>query len=158
VIQIDFRKILIELKPKMQVLANEAKTEMRYWVKRNLYDAYTPKPVSEGGYLRTNQLLNSITLSDVKIINTPLGVQVEFEVYFDSSKMYHTSVVTGERVNVPYLLDKYGHHHETIKYPIMFHQYPARNFTRDMMEAFKDKLQQKFAREVIIMIERINDY
>lgn len=137
----------------MQQLANEARTEMRYWVQKNVYDAYSPKK-----YIRTNQLLNSITLSDVNIIQTPLGVQVEFEVYFDSSKMYHTSVVTGERVNVPYLLDKYGHHHQTKEYPIMFHQYPERNFTRDMMEAFKDKLQRKFAREVIIMIERINDY
>jgi hypothetical protein len=131
---------------------------MKDWVNKNVYAEYQPRK-----YVRTYQLLNAITLSDIKIINTSEGTEVEFEVYFDSAKMHHTSVVSkteywkGQRINVPYFIN-YGHHHPTKLEPAMFNQYPARHFIEDMMKEFKKKVEERFTRKITIMINKVGDY
>jgi hypothetical protein len=139
---------------------------MREWVNKNVYAAYIPRV-----YVRTYQLLNAITLSDIKIVNTPAGTEVEFEVYFDSNKMHHTSVVSGteywngQKVNVPYFIN-YGHSNDMVfmsrihygGFRYMYDVYPARHFLEDMMNEFKKKLETVFANKIVILMNKVGDY
>ena len=144
---------------RLEILKEMAKEDLRQAVQTNLYDFRDPVI-----YERTNQLINSITASDVVVKNLGSTVEIEFSVYFDSDKMHHTSVVSGteyyngEKINVSFLTDE-GHHNPNPKRNIPeFDQYEGREFIESAIEKIREDLNQVIRDAILIEVKRIGKY
>ena len=132
VIRVDnlISQLTLELKKEIERMKPYFIGKLRDQVMKNVYAVYTPKV-----YERTYALIDSITVSDVRI----KGSTIEFEIYFDPTKLSHYSVVTGDKVYIPPLLDE-GHFQKGYSEVDYFHVYPARNFLRDCIVELKNDL------------------
>ena len=145
---------------RLEILKEMVKEDLREAVQVNLYD-YRPKEQLVM-YKRTNQLIDSITASDVVVTNLGSATEIKFKVYFDSDKMHHTSVVTeseyynGEKINVSFLTDE-GHNNPNGNIP-EFDQYDAREFIESAMKRIMEDLDQVIRDAILIEVKRIGKY
>ena len=114
---------------KLESLKDKYLNILREKVIENVYLNYTPKE-----YQRTYSLVNSLT-AELKIN----GNNLMLNIFFDPAKLTHTSVVTGEKVYIPPLLDE-GHFQSGYSTVDYFHNYPATNFISDAIEEIKNDL------------------
>jgi len=140
--------------PKIKTIAEKAKNQLIESVNKNLYERRDPTT-----YERTYQLVNSITLSDIKIDSTG---KISFEIFFDNSKMHHTSVVSGteywngKKINVPYLVND-GHYNSNGSIP-WFDDYPGAFFIEDSIEKIRQDIKEQLYKMINLEIKRIGDY
>lgn len=135
------KKINEILKRKLEILKQKAVQDLKNAVETNVYFRYSPIE-----YERTEQLIRSITASDIKVE----GNQISFEVYFDPGKLsYYTfsgdTTYKGLSLGhwVPYWLDE-GHSQPG-------GQYPAADFIADAIE----KIKQDLRNEIEVEVKRI---
>ena len=142
---------------RLEILKEMAKEDLREAVQVNLYDRRKPEL-----YDRTNQLIDSITASDVVVKNIGSTAEIEFSVYFDSDKMHHKSVVSGteyyngEKINVSFLTDE-GHHNPNGNIP-EFDQYEGREFVESAMKQIMEDLNQVIRGAILIEVKRFGKY
>lgn len=132
----------------------DASHKLRKKIWENVYQRYDAKL-----YDNTYMLINSITLSPIKI--TPTGL-VEFSIYLDNSKMNHTSVYSkdqfwkGKKINVSYLVND-GHNHKK-KYLPWFHQYPGANFLENAIKLIEQDIRARVKDAISVEVRRIGKY
>ena len=145
---------------KLEILKEMAKEDLRQAVQTNLYDFRKQEELVM--YDRTNQLIDSITASEVVVKILGSTAEIEFSVYFDSDKMHHKSVVTdteyynGEKINVSFLTDE-GHHNPNGSIP-EFDQYDGREFVESAMKQIVEDLDQAIRETILIEVRRIGKY
>jgi len=145
---------------KLEILKEMAKEDLRQAVQTNLYDFRKKEELVM--YDRTNQLIDSITASDVVVKNIGSTAEIEFSVYFDSDKMHHKSVVSGteyyngEKINVSFLTDE-GHHNPNGNIP-EFDQYEGREFVESAMKQIMEDLNQVIRDAILIEVKRFGKY
>lgn len=130
----EFEKYLrSELEIEKKKAIEKTEEVLKEKVQKKLYDAYTPKK-----YVRTNNLKNSITKGTNKV-------------FFDKSKLNHTSTVTGEGVKLVPQYTNFGHKDDS-GIDNMFHDYPSRHFVEDTIKEMESN--EEFN---IFDFEMIND-
>lgn len=143
--------LTIKLKQKLEINKNIYKKNLENAVIKNLYLAYTPKY-----YERTYSLLDSITMSDIRIENNILT----FDLYFDPNKLEHWSVVSGSNIYkgksiyTPPLLDE-GHFEDGYSEVDYFHNYPGREFLSDALMQLKKDLQLSLKNLVYVELKKL---
>lgn len=109
----EFEKyVRLELEQQKKNAIEKTEEVLKEKVQKNLYDAYTPKK-----YVRTNSLKNSITKDENKV-------------FFDESKLNHTSKISSQPVKLVPQYTNFGHK-DNSEIDNMYHDYPTRHFIED---------------------------
>lgn len=121
---------MLELEKEVALATKETEKVLKEKVQQDLYNSYTPKK-----YIRTNNLKDSIT-SD--------NTATEGKAYFDTTKLNHTSVVTGQPEKlVPNFLN-YGWKHQNWNGGVdYFHERLPVKFIEDTITEMNTKEEYK---------------
>lgn len=146
------------LRQRLEVIKKLAVEDLRAAVQTNVYDRRQPE-----FYQRSFQLLESITASDVRLN----GNTIEFEIFFDNSKMNHTTLAgdtawNGKKLNVAFLVDQ-GHYNPKGSIvpgqPIPWlDDYPGAEFIQAAIEKIKEDLRDVIKGLVKVEVKRIGKY
>ncbi len=132
----NIRILTDNLKKRLEVLKQLVLEDFKKAVWINVYVKYDPKV-----YERTYNLINSLTVSEVK----QEGNFIYFDITFDRSKLTHYSVVSGtnvyngQEIYIPSLIDE-GHKQKGYDEIDYFHNYPVRNFMKEAIYFIKSDL------------------